>query len=182
MGEKKWEGCTRKGRKERTRKRRSTAREEEEEEEAGEQQIQIHGSKALWLGSCQDFSAHFNYPVPYLLIYRRRMEVVLLRRSCRGKETVTKYAVLSRKRCIIDAELALPLTVCRPRGGELVSASQLPSHRWSHPRRWNDSWVHLHRRPLLLFPRHNRVSSPYRWSSGSNGNIGKEGSVIMAQG
>lgn len=47
------------------------------------------------------------------------MEVVLLRRSCRGKETVTKYAVLSRKRCIIDAELALPLTVCRPRGGNL---------------------------------------------------------------
>lgn len=119
MGEKKWEGCTRKGRKERTRKRRSTAREEEEEEEAGEQQIPIHGSKAAWLGSCQDFSAHFNYPVPYLLIYRRRMEVVLLRRSCRGKETVTKYAVLSRKRCIIDAELALPLTVCRPRGGNL---------------------------------------------------------------
>ena len=147
---------------------REEEEEEEEEEEAG-------------VGSCQDFSAHFNYPVPYLLIYR--MEVVLPQRSCRGRDAVTKYAVLSRKRCIIDAELALPRAVCRPWGGRNLSL-RVSCHHTDEAIQEDGTTAEFIFTDALhfFFPRHDRVSAPYRWPSGSNGEIGKEGSVIMAQG
>lgn len=106
------------------------------------------------LGSCQDSSTQL-----IILSFTQIFTEGRVRTGCftvtgLQMENVTKYAVLSRNCCIIDARVGSSSYCLSAEGITLCE-----SGRWSHPKRQNDCWINLRGHHLW----HTLLSPPPHW-------------------